>query len=1030
MKAFNRYIELLKKYFTVIISCFLIGYVIYYSSSVILIKVVEQSLKELASQGAYIVKNELENHLYLLKTIAKSASINNPNYGSFGLNESLKRFRGGSKNLELYLFDTEGFIISDAENIQNIKEHKFFQKALLGASSYSQPIASFVDGSRIVAFATPILYNNQVKYVLISTYQIEELCSIIENISFFDNGDAFMIDSSGYMIAHNNRSLVEARFNVLQAVKTEPELQRLAELGGHMIRGESGAGQYYFNGIEKYMAYAPVGDTTWTIAVTAPRQEVIGGVSRILNLILILLISSCIMIVAINAYFYYLKRRANKLQAISRTAIDVASIVIIKIDYNGQIKEINEHAQMKLGYKQETINKINIFDLLDEKNAGKLDSVMINLQNGVVEKDFELSIKALCGETKYFLLNINQTPDEIITNEIELMGTDLTEHIRSQELLQAKHEELSAVYEQLAASEEELKEQLDEVIEHQQKLRESEQRYALVVEASSIGIWDVDLTNNDLYLSKRCKEIINFQDITPLRAYKKWKKHVHSNDREDAASALSDYLNRRIPALDIEYRVINEKAGYKWVRSVCKALWDGNGNILRLAGAHTDITQKKTYEDKITKLAYFDSLTGLYNKASAIDRFYHMINSGMNKIALFFMDLDNFKLTNDTYGHAVGDMLLIQVAETLNKIKRPTDFISRFGGDEFLILTENFKNYDELEEFADALVKSMDSIFKVNSYSINVSSSIGIAVYPLNAGDFDGLLKNADTAMYKAKENGKNRYEFYNSSMNKAIYEKLFMQSYIKKALSEDEFFLNYQPLFTTNDQKLIGFEALLRWASPEMGDIAPGRFIPVAEETRLILPIGDWVIATACGFLKEMHEVGHPELIMSVNISIYQLQQQDFAKRILEILKQNNLKPESLELEITESVLIQYIDEVADNISLLKKMGIKITLDDFGTGYSSLNYLTQLPINTLKIDKSFIERIGKTDENKLIIEPIIFISKKMGLATVAEGVETTQQLEYLRGIGCDAIQGYLLGRPQSGKSAIDLVKKQPKGNG
>jgi len=1030
MKTFYRYVELLKKYFFFILSCMLIGLSIYYSASGILKKVVENSLLELAKQGANIVESELNNQLYILETIAKMDAITDPSADAGKLLESLKKFEGGDKHLKLRLTDADGCVITGTNQTYNISERKYFQKALLGVSNFSEPLTSIIDGKRVIVFAVPVYQGDQVKYVLSCAYQLEGLSEIISGIKFLKHGDAFIVDSVGAFIAHYNIRYVESQFNIFLELKKDQSLQRLAGLAAHMIRGETGAGQYYFNNMEKYLAYTPVNGTTWSIAVAAPRDEVFGGVNKILNLLLFSLLSVSIALIIVNIYFYYLRRNARRLEAMSQTAIDVAGILVIKLDHYGHIIYLNDHAQKRLGYTKGTFkNEVSIFNFLDKENAGKLDSIMSNMQLGVVEKDFELSMKAVNGEIVYLMLNINISLPADMKDEIELMGVDLTERVRNEKLLQEKHEELTSVYEELAASEEELKQQLEEIIGHQQKLRGSEERYALVVEASGIGIWDLNVITKDLYISKRCKEIMGNKNNLPPDSLNIWKNQIHPEDRDLSENALNDYLNGITPFYEMDYRVKNGYGGYNWVHTVCKALWGMDGKVLRLAGAHTDITQKKMYEEKIERLAYFDSLTGLYNKASIMERFNEMVMSGVSKIALLFMDLDNFKLTNDTYGHAVGDQLLIQIANSLVEI-RGLNIVSRFGGDEFVILCSNFEKNSDIDRMADNLVKHMDSVFRISTYSINISCSVGIAIYPSDAGNFDGLLKNADTAMYKAKENGKNRYEFYNISMNEAIYEKLYMQSYMKQAIAEDEFRLHYQPLYTAKDQKLIGFEALLRWTNPEMGQISPVRFIPVAEETRLILPIGDWVLKNACGFLKKLHDLGGTDLTMSINISILQLQQPDFANSVLKVLEQNNLQPEALELEITESVLIQYIDEVADNISLLKSIGIKITLDDFGTGYSSLNYLTQLPISTLKIDRSFIERIGNTEDNKLIIEPIIFISKKMGLITVAEGVETKLQLDYLKKLDCDVIQGFLLGRPQPEESIIDLVKKLKEDNG
>ncbi len=1026
MKTFFRYLELLKKYFIVILSCVFIGFVLYYSTSSMLIDLVEKSLKELAVQGSSGVTMELRNHLDILETIAKMDSIANPSVKIEKKLEQLKHYSGDNKLIRLNIVDRNGNVMSTNNEYFNISSREHFQKALNGISNISDPLSSLVDETPIVVFAVPVYHGDQVEYVLTATYLLEELCKVIEKISFFENGTAFLIDSNGTVIAHNDRNLVKTKFNIFEAAKADHELQQLADLGERMIKGETGAGKYSFMGIEKYMAYTSVKGTGWTIGVTAPEQEVLGGISRLLNIILVSCILFTITFIMVNIYFSYLKKSAKKHQITSQTAIDVANIAIIRLDYNGHIKESNEYASMKLGYSyDDSANQINIFDFLDARNADRLDKVMANLQNGIVDKDFELAIKASNGENVYFMFNINQHTEEETDDEIELMGIDLSERIKNEMMLQEKHDELTSVYEELAASEEELKQQLEEIIAHQMKLRQSEERYALIIEASSIGIWDFNAADNEMFFSKRWKEIMGYQQNEPINGLRNWMDKIHPIDRRMFEDKMEHYLNSKAPVFEAEYRVRNAEMGYKWIYSVCRALRDSEGKVLRVAGAISDITQKKMYEHKITKLAYFDSLTNLYNKTSVMDKFSEMVSDQYPQVALFYMDLDNFKLTNDSYGHAIGDQLLIMVAESLRGINNPTDIVARLGGDEFVILTRDFENKDSLSHMAETLVQRIDDIFKVNSYNINVSCSIGIAIYPEDAANFDELLKNADTAMYKAKEKGKNGFEFYHVSMNEAIHQKILMQSYMKKAISDKEFSLHYQPLFAAEDQKLVGFEALIRWTSPEMGTVSPGIFIPAAEETRLILPIGEWVLRTACEFMKRLNKMSGAGLTISINISILQLQQPNFAQMVLDIIEQNQLSPEHLELEITESVLIQYLHDVWDNITLLKQNGVRIALDDFGTGYSSLNYLTQLPINTLKIDRSFIERIGIVEDSKVIIGSIISISKKMGIITVAEGVETADQLNYLQEVECDIIQGFLLGKPQLEEQIIQLVENE-----
>ncbi|MDF2531701.1 MAG: hypothetical protein K0Q65_1282 [Clostridia bacterium] len=432
------------------------------------------------------------------------------------------------------------------------------------------------------------------------------------------------------------------------------------------------------------------------------------------------------------------------------------------------------------------------------------------------------------------------------------------------------------------------------------------------------------------------------------------------------------------------------------------------------------------YEKELHYQAYHDQLTGLQNRRSLIKDLSELVGSKNNgKVALLILDIDNFKYINDTMGHCFGDQLLMKLSERLEGIIEDNCKIYRLGGDEFVILLEDFDDSITIEKLAVKLLKGCTFGFDVDYSRIFISISIGIALYPEHGENLDELLKNADIAVYKAKETGKNRIVFYNKPMNDAMSERVLLEKHLRTALDNNEFVLHYQPQLDIATNKVSGLEALIRWNSPELGFVSPLKFIGIAEDTHLIIPIGEWVLKNACLFLKKLHQQGYDELLMSVNISMLQLIQDDFADRVTEILDELKLDPKHLELEITESILMESYEAIAEKLKLLKGKGVRIALDDFGKGYSSLNYLKQLPISTLKIDKSFVDTISADDKNKSLTDLIVTIGITMGLCVVAEGVETQEQLDYLVEHKCSKIQGYFFSRPVPDEAVIDAIKEK-----
>ena len=427
---------------------------------------------------------------------------------------------------------------------------------------------------------------------------------------------------------------------------------------------------------------------------------------------------------------------------------------------------------------------------------------------------------------------------------------------------------------------------------------------------------------------------------------------------------------------------------------------------------------------ELEHLAYHDQITGVRNRISLIKRVDELVSSNDSmKIAILIADIDNFKYINDTMGHSFGDQVLIKVSSRLEGLAGVDSTVYRLDGDGFVIALEGYEEAPLVERLADRVLKDFKTPLDVNGSKLFVTISIGVSMYPENGDSMDELLKNADIALNKAKATGKNRVVFYDKTMNEAVSERVNIEKHLRAALINNEFELYYQPQWDIAKNKVSGLEALIRWRNPELGYVNPLKLISVAEDTHMIIPIGEWVLKSACTYLKGLHRQGHEELSVSVNISMVQLLQDDFVCKVTEILDYAGLNPEYLELEITESVLMESCDALEGKLKLLKDKGIKIALDDFGKGYSSLNYLKQLPISTLKIDKSFIDTIESDSKHKSLTNLIVKLGRIMGLSVVAEGVETKEQLDYLTRYRCDKVQGYLFSKPVPEEKVIEAIR-------
>lgn len=452
---------------------------------------------------------------------------------------------------------------------------------------------------------------------------------------------------------------------------------------------------------------------------------------------------------------------------------------------------------------------------------------------------------------------------------------------------------------------------------------------------------------------------------------------------------------------------------------------NNRGEITHYVAIFADITEHKQAEEHMRHLAHYDVLTDLPNRVLFYDRLGQALikaQRSRSKSAVMFLDLDRFKVINDTLGHSIGDLLLQEVAQRLTDCVRQGDTVSRMGGDEFVILLPELGDADDAYLVAQKLLNAASRPFVLQGHELQVSASIGISFYPDDGANAETLMKNADVAMYRAKEVGRNNYQFYHADMNARSFERLAMETSIRRALEKEQFELYYQPRYIVPGGRIAGVEALIRWRHPDLGLVSPAQFIPLAEDAGLILPIGEWVLKQAAWQGKAWQKAGLPPLFISVNVSARQFRQTGFAGTVARILHDTGFDPHYLELELTETTLMTNTEENIETLEKLKSMGIRIAIDDFGTGYSSLGYLKRLPVDILKIDRSFVSDVTDNRDDAAIVEAIIAMAQSLKLQVIAEGVETAGQLEFLQAHQCNEIQGFYFSRPLPAEQAEQLI--------
>jgi diguanylate cyclase (GGDEF)-like protein/PAS domain S-box-containing protein len=530
---------------------------------------------------------------------------------------------------------------------------------------------------------------------------------------------------------------------------------------------------------------------------------------------------------------------------------------------------------------------------------------------------------------------------------------------------------------------------------------------------AQVGNWELKYPTK---LVECSNEMFHIFEIAPQNSpdFQIFLSYIHPDDRELVSDSMRYSILNKTP-FDIVHRLLLNDEKVKYLHHRGETFYDNEGNSLRTVGTTQDITKQKVNEAKIEYMAFHDPLTELPNRLMAKKQIDHMLYTSLasSKIAILFIDLDGFKLINDTLGHTIGDMVLKSVASKFHRVLCSSDIVYRLGGDEFILVLPNIVNEEDVEKIIKKIFDEFHIPCQVIDHSFTVRMSIGISLYPDHADSFETLLQKADMAMYKIKENGKNGYRFYHEELSQYHVGQFEVLNDLKVALNEKQFILYYQPQIDLLTNSIIGVEALIRWKHPILGIVPPTQFISIAEHNGLIVSIGEWVIREACRQAKIWLSQGDP-LTVAVNISSLQFKRGNLKDIVINALNEFNIPPHMLELELTESIMMNDHEETLKEVAMIKSIGVKLSIDDFGTGYSSLAYLKRFAVDKLKIDQSFIRGILKDHEDAAIVHAIIQMSKSLGLKTIAEGVECAEVLDVLSDQGCDEVQGYHFAKPMN----------------
>jgi len=681
-----------------------------------------------------------------------------------------------------------------------------------------------------------------------------------------------------------------------------------------------------------------------------------------------------------------------------RTIVETIEDGYYELDTTGRLTAGNSALARLLGYPPERLTTLRYRDFVDGANASRVAAVLAEVYaSGTAQRIADWEVVRADGERRCVESSVAPVRDASgwIVGYRGIMR-DVTERRRTEA-----------------------------------SLRESESRYALAARGANDGLWDWDLETGTMYYSPRWKEILGCDAHEIGDRPEEWHRRMHPEDGPRVQAELQEHLRSPSPHFESEHRVLHKDGTYRWVVARGVAVRNGAGRAMRMAGSLTDITGRKVAEEQLVHDAVHDVLTGLPNRAlfaSLLERsIARLRRRPEQRFAVLFLDLDRFKVVNDSLGHMVGDEFLVEVSRRLVRCIRPEDTVARLGGDEFTILLEEVEEPGDAGRVAERIQTELAAPLVIGGHEIFTSASIGIALGDLRYLGPEEILRDADIAMYRAKSAGRARHEVFDVDMHREVVSQHRLETDLRHALERNEFRLAFQPLVDSATGALAGLEALLRWHHPERGVVPPAAFIHLAEETGLIGPIGEWVLWEACRQVQGWQQLlppGSPPLPVSVNLSARQFADPRLLDMVATALAVTGLPPRALQLEITESVLMDRADTSVHLLDRLKALGVQIQVDDFGTGYSSLGYLHRFPLDGLKVDASFVSRLEIDPENREIVRTIVALAKNLRMAVVAEGVESRGQQDFLLRLGCETMQGFLFAGPLDPPQVEALIQQ------
>ncbi len=698
-----------------------------------------------------------------------------------------------------------------------------------------------------------------------------------------------------------------------------------------------------------------------------------------------------------------------------RTFIETIQDGYYETDLSGKYTFVNDVICDHLKYSKEELIGTENRQYQNEANAKKTYQVFKEVYiTGNPVKAFEMKMIRKDGT-----IQISEVSISLIRNTegnpIAFRGIsrDITEHKQMEETIREYGEKYKTVITDIT-----------ERHRMEKALRQSEEKYRTILESIQEGYFEIDITGKYTFFNDSMCRIHGYskEELMGMNH----RQHTDKETKNKLFQVFNKVYNTGEPAKGVDWQIIRKDGTKRYIESSVSLQKDSSGKPIGFRGIVRDVTERKRAEERIQYLATHDALTGLPNRLMFGQLINHAIQAArryQRQLAVFFIDLDRFKTINDSLGHEAGDQLLQEIAKRFKKSLRGVDVVGRLGGDEFIILIEDVDELSQVGTLAHKILSSAIQPIVLLGEECRVTASIGISIYPRDGEDEQALMKNADMAMYVAKEEGKNNYQFYSKDIQSLSNKRFSIETNLRRALERNELSLEYQAKVDFKTGAITGVEALLRWDNPYLGSVTPMQFIPVAEETGLIVPIGRWVMKTACAQNVAWQRQGLPPVCTAVNLSLRQLMDDNLLKDIKAALVDSGMAPNLLELEITESMVMQNPARLIEVLTNIKKMGVRLAIDNFGTGYASLTQLRNFPIDTIKLDKSFIRNLPQDSKDKAIPQAIITMGKTLKLTVVAEGVETQEQKDFLRDLICDEMQGFYFSKPIALDQFGDLLR-------